>query len=293
MLSLAEIYPAGVAGVTTRTIRLSSGVHVRVSESGPRHGPPVLMLHGWGASLFMFRHALALLPAHGFRAIAVDLRGYGLSDIPLAAGSYALDAYLGDLDALFESLGIERATIIGQSMGGGVALHFALRHPARVKRLVLINPVGLVSIGWVSLVRLVPQMLMEGLGRRALPRWLTRFILRHIAFGDGSLVTERDVDENWTPTQRPGFIHAIRSAIDEFDWSPIPESSASALRVPTLVIVGTKDRVIRHARESAERLNGARVLTMTGGHCVHEEHPTEVYGAITEFIGPRDLRPET
>ena len=60
MLSAAEIYPAGVAGVTTRMIDLSTGVRVRVVESGPSSGPPIVMLHGWGASLYMFRHALAL-----------------------------------------------------------------------------------------------------------------------------------------------------------------------------------------------------------------------------------------
>jgi pimeloyl-ACP methyl ester carboxylesterase len=256
------------------------------------------MLHGWGASLYMFRHALALLPQHGFRAIAVDLRGYGLSEHPLATGSYSLDAYLNDLDALLDALGIERAVLVGQSMGGGVALRYALRSPERVTRLVLINPVGLVSIGWVALLRLVPRMLMERLGRHALPRWLARFILRHIAYGDGSLATERDVDENWAPTQLPGFIHAVRAGIGEFNWSPLTPAESLALCVPTLVILGSKDRVVRHARSAADRLKGARVLSMAGGHCVHEEHPNEVYRAVVEFISsggthPRDRNPET
>jgi pimeloyl-ACP methyl ester carboxylesterase len=149
---------------------------------------------------------------------------------------------------------------------------------------VLINPVGLVSIGWVALVRLLPQMLMERLGRRVLPRWLGRFILRHIAYGDGSLVTERDVDENWSPTQLPGFIHAVRAGIGEFNWSPLTPAESSELSVPTLVVLGMKDRVVRHARSAAERLRGASVLSLEGGHCVHEEHPNEVYRAVIEFI---------
>ena len=61
-------------------------------------------------------------------------------------------------------------------------------------------------------------MLMERLGRRALPRWLGALHPAHIAYGDRSLVTERDVDENWAPTQLPGFIRAVRAGIGEFNW---------------------------------------------------------------------------
>lgn len=284
MLSTAELYPAGVPGVTTYMVTLPTGVRLRVVESGPSDGPPVLMLHGWGASLYMFRHAVALLPAQGFRAIAVDLRGYGLSDHPLARGSYSLDAYVADIEALYRALGIEHASLIGQSMGGAIALHFALRNPDLVDRLVLINPVGLVSIGWVMLMRGIPRILMERLGRRVLPRWLTRFILTQIAYGDASLVTPRDVDENWVPTQRPGFVRAVRASIGEFDWRPLVAEAAASLRPPTLVVLGTRDRVVRHARAAAERLRGARILSLDGGHCVHEERPVEVYAAIAEFL---------
>jgi pimeloyl-ACP methyl ester carboxylesterase len=265
-------------------VALSSGVRVRVAESGPADGSPVVLLHGWGASLYMFRHALALLPSSGFRTIAVDLRGYGLSDHPLARGAYSLDNYLRDVEALFAALQLERAALVGQSMGGAVALHYALRHPSRVTKLVLINPVGLVPIGWVSLMRFVPQMLMDRAGQRAIPRWLTRWILRHVAYSDAALVTPHDVDENWGPTQQPGFAHAVRACIGEFDWAPLDMSKVSSLSVPALVVLGTRDRVVRHAASAAARLHGARVLELDGGHCVHEEHPTEVYGAIAEFL---------
>lgn len=284
MLGAADLYPAGVSGVVTRMVALSTGVRVRVAESGPANGPPVILLHGWGASLYMFRHALARFPAHGIRAIAVDLRGYGLSDHPLERGAYSLERYLADVDALYAALGVERAVLVGQSMGGGVALHYALHRPSRVTKLVLINPVGLVPIGWVSLMRFVPQTLMDRVGRRAIPRWLTRWILRHLAYGDASLVTPRDVDENWRATQQPGFAHAVRACIGEFDWRPLDMRKLSSLSVPTLVVLGRRDRVVRHAAAAAARLHGARVLELDGGHCVHEEHPSEVYGAILDFI---------
>lgn len=284
-LSPAELYPAGVPGVATRIVALSTGVHVRVAESGPPGGKPVVMLHGWGASLYMFRHALALLPAFGIRAIAVDLRGYGLSDHPRTHGAYSLESYLGDLNALLDALGLERTALMGQSMGGGIALRYSLNKPSRVTRLVLINPVGLVPIGWVRVLRLVPRRVMEALGARAIPRWLIGFILRHIAYGDASLVTARDVDENWAPTQVKGFAHAVRDGITEFSWAPVSAGDAATLARESLVILGTQDRVVRNARAAAERLQGSRVLSMSGGHCVHEEHPAEVYEAVGEFLG--------
>ena len=83
-LSPSEMFPAFAPHIAVRTVALRSGVRVRVAESGPSDGRPVVMLHGWGASLYMFRHALDRFPRAGIRAIAVDLRGYGLSDKPPA-----------------------------------------------------------------------------------------------------------------------------------------------------------------------------------------------------------------
>src|SRR5437899_11106762 len=96
LLSPAEIFPAGIPGISTRMLALSTGVRVRIAESGPRDGVPVIMLHGWGASLYMYRHALALLPPHGVRAIAVDLRGCGPCDKLGAPGPSCLVCYLAE-----------------------------------------------------------------------------------------------------------------------------------------------------------------------------------------------------
>jgi pimeloyl-ACP methyl ester carboxylesterase len=218
------------------------------------------------------------------RAIAVDLRGYGLSDRPRTRGAYSLAAYIADLDALFDVLGIRRAALIGQSMGGGLALRYAQRRPGRVTRLVLINPTGLVAIGWVWVVRVVPPLAMRLLGRRAVPRWLVEFILRRIAYGDPARVSERDVDEYWGPTQISGYVHAVRASISEFNWSPLTADEARELAVPTLVVLGTVDRVVRGAEGAARRLHGSTVYCVVGGHCVHEEHPGPVYDLVARFV---------
>lgn len=282
------MYPARARHVVARAIALRTGVTLRVAMAGPADGLPVVMLPGWGASLYTYRHALELLPSHGMRVIAVDLRGLGLSDKPAARNAYSLNAQLEDLGALLDALELERAALVGQSMGGAIALHYALRHADRVTRLALINPAGLVPIGAVTLGRLGPASMIDALGRRAVPRWLIAFILRRIAYADASRVADADIDEYWAPSQLPGYVHGVRAALDEFDWSPLQHSAGRSLTAPTMVILGNKDRLIRNTAASAERLANSRVWWGPGGHCVHEEQPALVYAELARFLNDRE-----
>jgi pimeloyl-ACP methyl ester carboxylesterase len=283
-LAPQAMYPAGVTGVSTRILTLSTGVRVRVAESGSPGGTPVVLLHGWAATIYTFRDALERLPAQGFRVIAPDLRGFGLSDKPITPNAYSLDAYLEDLRALLDALELDRVVLGGQSMGGGVSLHYALRNPEKVSRLVLINPTGLAPVGFVSGMRLVPQPFVSAFGPTLAPRFLIRIILKWIAYGDASLVTEQTIDEYWAPTQQPGFVRAGRAALSDFAWNPLPADDLQSMTVPAVVILGLQDRLIRNAANAAHIIPGGRVYTLRGGHCVHEEHPAEVYPLIAEFL---------
>jgi 4,5:9,10-diseco-3-hydroxy-5,9,17-trioxoandrosta-1(10),2-diene-4-oate hydrolase len=244
----------------------------------------VLCLHGWGATLFSFQGAFELLPPLGFRVIAADLRGFGLSDKPSTPESYSLDANCADIGALLDALEIERVALVGQSMGGGVALRVALDSPHRVRRLALINPTGLGPVAYLTALRLVPARIVNALGGSVVPRAVVEFILCHIAYGNKSLVTERAIDEYWAPTQQPGFVRAARAALSEFEWEPFSDEQLARLAVPTVVILGRKDRLVRDAERSVERLARAEVHALDGGHCVHEEHPREVYDIIGSFF---------
>jgi pimeloyl-ACP methyl ester carboxylesterase len=278
------MFPARDASIVARFVDLPTGVRLRIACAGPEDATPVVALPGWGSSLYMYRHALGLLPPRGIRVIAVDLRGMGLAEKPRERGSYSLNNYLADLDALLDALELERAALIGQSMGGAIALHYALRHASRVERLTLVNPAGLVRIGIVPLARLVPPALLDSVGRRAVPRRLIAFILRRLAYADSSRVTARDIDEYWAPTQLPGYVHGVRATLGEFDWRPVDDDLASTLRVPTLVILGEQDRLIDNDPASAARLANTRVWQTAGGHCAHEEHPEVVYAEVARFL---------
>ena len=283
-LSPTEMYPAQAPQITVRTLTLRTGIQMRIAEHGPLHGPTVVMLHGWGALLYMYRHALDRLPAAGFRTVAVDLRGYGLSDKPTADDSYSLMAYQADIDALLDELGADRVALVGQSMGGGLALRYALTRPQRVSKLALINPSGLSAVPYLRLLQSVPAPLLDAIGSTLVPRWAIGWILRHIAYTDASLVTERDIDEYWAPTQRLGYVHAARAALSEFDWRVVSDEEARSLAVPTLVILGERDRLLRTSNAEAARLHNSRVERVPGAHCPHEEHPDHVYAMLAEFI---------
>jgi len=279
------MYPAGHPGIRARRIRLRTGVTLRVLDAGPEEGEPVLLLHGWGACAYMHRFAIDALAGAGWRALALDQRGHGLSEKPIGPdGLYTLDRLLDDLDAAADELGLRRYAVIGQSMGGKVALCHALRHPERVRAAALISPAGLCPIPAANRGRRMSPRLLDHFARLMVPRALVSVLLR-MTYGDPSRVTERDVDEYWAPSQFPDYARAMRALICEFDWRPLPDDALARLRTPTMVIVGTRDRLLRGAPGAARRIPGAEALIVNGGgHDVNEEYHEVVNEALVRFL---------
>jgi pimeloyl-ACP methyl ester carboxylesterase len=181
-------------------VTLANGLGIRVLESGPPGGTPLLLLHGWAISAYLWRHNFAALAAAGYRVHAPDLPGHGLSDAPLEKGSYTLGALTDDVAALLDALGLERTAVVAQSMGGRIALELARRH--RVTKLALFGPVG---FGDVSPARdLVPFLpaIPGSLAALLVPRELVELVQRRV-YGKIGWFTDRDVDEYWAPTQFP------------------------------------------------------------------------------------------
>ena len=267
-----------------RFVTLVTQTRVRILESGPASDVNVVMLHGWAAWSYSFHHLLASLPALGVHCIAADLRGFGLSDKPRTRGAYTTDEYLADLDSLLDVLTIERAVLVGHSMGGGIALAYALACPGRVSGLGLLCPTGIVPVPFTRFPPLMPRAIASAAGGRLVPRWMAGWILRHLAYGDASRVRRRDIDEYWAPTQLPGFALAARMSAAEFDWRPLGERRVSGLAVPSVVILGRKDRLIRNAGDAARSIPGAKVLELDAGHVAHEERPDEAHEAIAGLI---------
>src|ERR1700677_2426188 len=179
------------------------------SQAG--EGPVVVMLHGGGpgaSGLSNFGRNLPVFAEH-FRAIVVDQPGFGKSDKPPVKGNYftfAADALAGLLD----ELGIEKAALVGNSLGGGTAVRFALNHSERAGHLVLMGPGGL------SLNVFAPdptegvKRLMEFAAPPGPTREKLEAFLRTLVF-DQRLVTDELIDERWEVARDPEALAAAAS----------------------------------------------------------------------------------
>lgn len=283
-LAADRMYPAGIPGMETHYITTADGVRLRVAARGSADGEPVLMLHGWAASLYSFRFLLEDLACAGYRAYAMDFRGHGLSGKPWVNGAYTRDSLVADVVHVLAELGIERAAIVGWSMGGAVALRLAIDHPELVTRLVLVNPAGLTPIPMIGPSTLLSPSFLDLLAPYLVPRWVVSTILRWASNG-GDHLTERDIDEYWAPSRNENYVRAVRSLLRDFDWSAAREAELASVRVPTLVIVGGDDRLVTGVGPAAGRLADVRVTVVPGaGHMVHESHHEEVDRAIADFL---------
>jgi pimeloyl-ACP methyl ester carboxylesterase len=118
--------------ISHRTI-MSSGHRIHLAEHGPTDGPPVLMIHGFPESWYSWRHQLLALGQAGYRAMAMDVRGYGRSAAPADIGDYAMTALVGDAIAVIDDLEAPEAVVIGHDWGAPIAWNTALLRPDRVR----------------------------------------------------------------------------------------------------------------------------------------------------------------
>ena len=278
-----------------RFVTLPDGTAVRVAESGAPDAPPVLLVHGWGASLYMWRDWFAPLAERGFRAVALDLPGHGLSDKPSEKGRYRLVSLTSAVRHTIASIGLARPHVVAQSMGGTIALDLAVSGVPLLGRLVLVNPACFGHVHLLPLARRASPEVVEPVLAKLVPRWIVDRAHRRV-YGDPSLITAEDVDQYWAPSQFPGYAPAMRRLLHEFTWArPAVSTMVQRLRTlapptsPPLVVLGTRDRLVRDARPYAAALRKAGApleiySSVGGGHALNEERPREVVALVTAFL---------
>lgn len=251
-------------------------------------GETVLLIHGLGATKGSFLPTVAAL-AGSFRTIALDLPGFGDSFKPLGA-RYHAPFFARSVVELMDTLGIDRAHMIGNSMGGRVALELGLRHPERVGRLALLAP----SLAWrrerpwAPLVRMVsPQLGLV----QITPRWVVEAIVHRIIPGADRSWVQAGVDEflraYLTPRGRVAFYAAARQIyLEEPHGSKGFWTRLGQLEPPALFVWGKHDGLvpITFASHVKDTLPSARHLELDCGHVPQIERPAETHAAIAAFL---------
>jgi pimeloyl-ACP methyl ester carboxylesterase len=276
------------------------GLRIRFVLAGPERerggaAPDLVLLHGFGASIFSWRDVLGPL-SQACRVLAFDRPGFGLSCRPLpqewsndADDPYTLEAGAAQTVGLMDRVGMQSAVLVAHSAGCAVAVTTAARYPDRVRALVLEDPAVVrtrLAPDWLGPVlrsrtarRLGPKV-ANWVSARESDRWLRR------ALHDPAVVTENVKQGYWRPMDDE------RWAAGVWEYAAAPRKVEAsellgAVRVPTLVVAGRQDAVIpyRFSVDVARRVAGAVLITYENtGHVPHEERPDRFLADVRAFL---------
>jgi pimeloyl-ACP methyl ester carboxylesterase len=265
-------------------------------------GPVLLLLHGIAGSSETWLPAMRLL-RRDFTVIAPDFLGHGASAKP--PGDYSLGNYAAGLRDFLDVLEIDRATVIGQSYGGGVAMQFAYQFPERCERLALVDAGGLGrEVSWLLRLVTLPgaEYVLPALFLAPVRDW-GNSILSFLQ--DRGIRSER-ASEMWRsfgsltdPANRAAFVRTMRAVIDPGGQAvSAMDRLYLAREMPTLIVWGDRDKIIpvSHAYQTHEAIPNSRLEIMSNvGHFPHVEEPFRFVEILADFIRttePSSYRPE-
>ena len=270
------------------------GERIAYLDEGPGDGDVILLLHGIAGSSETWRALMGQL-SRRHRVIAPDLLGHGNSTKPRS--DYSLGAFAVLLRDFLDELGITRLTVVGHSLGGGIAMQFLYQHPSYAQRLVLIASGGLgPDVGWLLRLASLPgaEFVLPVIApRQILPAGGRVFAwLRKAGFesarGEEMLRHYGSLSDAET---RQSFLRTLRSVVDHRGQSVSALSRLTTRTdLPALVIWGERDAIIpvKHAYDALEVRPDARLVVLPDvGHFPHAERPVEVAALIGDFVDTR------
>jgi pimeloyl-ACP methyl ester carboxylesterase len=285
------------ANAQSKFMDLPGGVRVHYRDQGDPSGPPVVMVHGFAASLYAWEPWVARL-GDRYRIVTLDLPGHGLTRAP-ATWRPSLGAYAGVVDEVAGRLRLPPFVLVGNSMGGGAAWTYALEHQDRLRGLVLVDAVGIPPPAATTARRgtpLVFQILATPVGRFVLAHIDTRNLAEKglkQAYVDPVLVTPALVDRYVDLSRAPGHRQILTSG--ERGGQTVTAETFSAIHVPTLVLHGDADALIPVASSDAlaAAIPGARLITYPGvGHVPMEQIPDRSAADVRAFLAHVEPTPQ-
>jgi pimeloyl-ACP methyl ester carboxylesterase len=254
-------------------------------------GPALLLIHGMAGSSRTWRGVMPRL-AECHDVIAPDLMGHGESAKPV--GDYSLGAFASGLRDVLSLLDVPRVTVVGQSLGGGVAMQLAYQHPELVERLVLVSSGGLGrEVSWMLRALTLPG------AELVMPVLFPRFVADR-----GTAVSKRlhrlgvrapHLNEMWQAyvsltgaPDRRAFIRTLRAVVDHSGQTVSANDRLYLTSgMPTMIIWGDEDPIIpvEHARHAHEAMPGSRLEIIEGvGHFPHVEAPDRFVEVLLDFL---------
>ena len=264
----------------------NGSIHLTIAEEGVG-GRPLMLVHGFTGAKEDFADFVVPLASRGWHVVAPDLRGHGASDKPTDEAAYTLPIFAGDVLALADTLGWERFTLLGHSMGGMIAQHILLGAPDRIEALVLMDTAhgpleGLVDPATIG--RAIAFVRANGIEAWKLAQ-------------DANPTLRSPADER-VRAERPGYIEfgdrkllaaspaMVASVLGQFATVDDRLEQLAAHFTPTLVIVGEQDApFVGPSERMADVMPGASLAVIPdGGHSPQFEAPDAWWSALSTFL---------
>ena len=265
------------------------GINTRYWSAGKESKPAVILIHGFGASVEIWQHNILAL-SKGYRVYALDLVGFGCSDKPDV--DYSPTFLVNHVNGFVNAMEIKKATIVGLSMGGGIAILYTITHPDRVEKLVLVDSVGLGDKIYFGL-RLMTVPILGG--AMTLPTWTDTY-----GFFKPTVLNSKLLDDSFIdfymklfalPGARQAKLKTLRSLCNF--WGPRKDVLNSIMLnlhkidVPTLILWGKDDEIlnVEQASFAREKIPNSQLYTFNQcGHMPNFEKPDEFNKVALEFL---------
>ena len=252
-------------------------------------GKPLLLLHGYGAGIWVWEKQIEAL-SQSYRVYALDLIGHGYSDRPKI--SYTPETYIHFLADFMDGLGIEKATLIGNSMGGGMAWAMAIRYPERVDRLVLINCVppdvlrqvkneSFRTLVAIKDIPILPYLVIAARSKNSI-RWVLLECVSNI-----KLITPEVLNRQYQLSKIKGTTRVLYSTFKHAEEALELKDQLALIHQPTLFVWGEDDLIFppEVGETLHQAITGSKFLSIEkSGHIPMWETPDEVNQAILDFL---------